>query len=98
MPFHPLPYFEIQKYYQIQPKFYSVYSRNKLSKIRNGTYITNLDEYESIGTHCAVLYFNAENVTDFDSFGVENIPKEIRKFNENEIIKRISIECNHTTQ
>ena len=98
MPFHPLPYFEIQKYYQIQPKFYSVYSRNKLSKIRNGTYITNLDEYESIGTHCAVLYFNAENVTDFDSFGLENIPKEIRKSTENEIIKRISIECNHTTQ
>ena len=98
MPFHPLPYFEIQKYYQIQPKFYSVYSRNKLSKIRNGTYITNLDEYESIGTHCVVLYFNAENVRDFDSFGLENIPKEIRKSTENEIIKRISIECNHTTQ
>ena len=54
--------------------------------------------YESIGTHCVVLYFNAANVTEFDSFGVENIPKEIRKFNENEIIKRISIECNHTTQ
>ena len=40
----------------------------------------NLDEYESIGTHWIALYMNAENVTYFDSFGVEYIPKEIRKF------------------
>ena len=26
------------------------------------------------------LYANAENVTHFDSFGVEHIPKEIKKF------------------
>ena len=33
-----------------------------------------------MGTHWITLYVNAENVTYFDSFGVENIPKEIRKF------------------
>ena len=51
-----------------------------LSKIKDGAYIINLDEYESIGTHWVALYVNAENVTYFDSFGVEHIPKEIRKF------------------
>ena len=32
------------------------------------------------------LYGNVENVTYFDSFGVLDIPKEIRKFIENENI------------
>ena len=45
---HILTYFEIQGYYQNEPKFNSVFSRN------NSTY--------------------------FDTFGVEDIPKEIKKF------------------
>ena len=40
----------------------------------------NLDEYESIRTDWIALYVNAEDVTYFYSFGVEHIPKEIRKF------------------
>ena len=43
--------FEIQKYYQNEPKFNGVYSRNNLRKIKDGVYKINLDEYESIGTH-----------------------------------------------
>ena len=50
-----LPYsltnFRIQKYYENEPKFNGVYSRNNLSKIKDGAYIINLDEYKSIGTH-----------------------------------------------
>ena len=34
MPLHPLTNFEIQKYYQNEPKFNGVYSRNNLSKIK----------------------------------------------------------------
>ena len=41
--------------------------------------IINLDEYESIGTHWIAVYGNAENLTYFDSFGVEYISKEIIK-------------------
>ena len=33
MPPHPLTSFEIQKYYQNEPKFNGVYSRNNLPKI-----------------------------------------------------------------
>ena len=73
---HPLTNFEIQKY-QNEPKFNGVYSRNNLCKIKDGAYIINLDEYESIRTHWIALYVNAENVTYFDSFGVEHIPEEI---------------------
>ena len=60
MPHHPLTNFEIQKYDQNEPKFNGFYSRNKLSKIRNGAYIRILDEYESIGTHWIALYVNAK--------------------------------------
>ena len=44
------------------------------------TYVINLDEYKSMLTHRIALYVNDENVTYLDSFGVEHIPKEIRKF------------------
>ena len=51
MPSHPLTNFEIQKYYKNEPKFNGVYAKNNLSKIKDGAYIINLDQYESIGTH-----------------------------------------------
>ena len=42
--------------------------------------VINLDEFKSIGTHWIVLYVNGNNIIYFDSFGVEHIPKEIKKF------------------
>ena len=51
MPSHPLTSFEIQKYYQNEPKFNGVYSKNNLPKIKDGTYVKNLDEFKSIETH-----------------------------------------------
>ena len=77
MPSHTLTNFEIQKYYQNEPKFNGIYSRNNLPKIKDGAYVINLDKYESIGTHWIALYVNANNILYFDSFGVEHIPKEI---------------------
>ena len=43
MPLHPLTNFEIQNYYQNEPKFNGDYSRNNLSKIKDGGYIINLE-------------------------------------------------------
>ena len=76
---HPLTNFEMQKCYQNEPKFNGVYSRNNLPIIKDGAYVINLDEYQSIGTHWIALYLNANNIVYFDSFGVEHIPKEIKK-------------------
>ena len=80
MPHHPITNFEIQKYYENEPKLNGVYSIKNLPKIKDGVYIINFDEYESIGTNWIALYVNAKNITYFDSFGVEHIPKEVRKF------------------
>ena len=46
---------------------------------KDKTFVTNLDEYEPIGTQWIALYINNNNVTYFDNFGVEHIPKEILK-------------------
>ena len=78
MPTHPLTNFEIQKYYQNETKFNGVYSRNKLPKIKNGAYVINLDEYESIGTHWIALYVNEDNIAYFDSFGVDSVDSSTR--------------------
>ena len=51
MPSHPLTNFEVQKYYQNEPKFDGVYSRINLPKITNGTCAINLDAFKSKGTH-----------------------------------------------
>ena len=55
LPTHPFTNFEIQKYYQNDPKFSGVYSRNNLPKINYGAYIMNLDDFNSIGTHLMAL-------------------------------------------
>ena len=48
---HPLTNFEIQKYYQNEPKFNGAYLRNNLPKIKDEAYVVNLDEFKSIGTN-----------------------------------------------
>ena len=72
---HPLTNFKIKKYYQNEPRFNGVYSRDNLPKIEDGTYVINLDEYSDTGTHWVALWVNNNDVTYLDSFGVEHIPK-----------------------
>ena len=86
IPPHPLTNFEIQKYYQNEPRFNVFFPRDNLQKIKDGAYIINLDEYSDIGTHWVALHVNNNNVTYFDSFGVEHIPKEIKEFVKNKNI------------
>ena len=59
-----------KKYYQNEPRFNGVYSRDNLIEIKDGAYIRNLDECSDIGTHWAALYVNNDDVTYFDFFGV----------------------------
>ena len=52
IPPHPLQNFEIQMYYQHEPRFNGFCSRDNLpDKIKDGAYVINLDEYSDIGTH-----------------------------------------------
>ena len=58
---HLLTNFEIQKYYQNEPKFNGVCLRNNFLKIKDGAYVINLDESKSIGTHWIALHVNGNN-------------------------------------
>ena len=75
---HPLTNFEIQKYYQNEPRFNGAFSRNNLpKKIKHGAYVINLDEYAYEGIHWIALFCSRNEIVYFDSFGVEHVPKEI---------------------
>ena len=84
---------EMQKYYHNEPWFNGVYSRDNLpktkfnEKIKDGVYVIDLEEYSNIGTHWIALYVLNNNVTYLDSFGVEHIPKEVKKCIGNKNIK-----------
>ena len=45
--------------------------------MKGWAYVMNLDELKSIGNHWIALHVNDNYVIYFDSFGFENIPKEI---------------------
>ena len=49
-------------------------------------YVINFDEYADIGTYWTALCALTNNVTYFDSFGVEHIPKEIKIFIDKSIV------------
>ena len=86
MPTHPLT--KVQRYYQNEPGFNGVYSRDNFpNKIEDGAYVINLDEYSDIATHCIAFHSQNNNVTYFDSFESEHIPKEIKEFIDNKNIK-----------
>ena len=60
---HPFTKFEIQKYYQNEPTFNDVCSRNNLPEIKDVIkYVINVDEFKSIGTQWKASYVNYNNI------------------------------------
>ena len=52
----PLKNLELEKYYQNEPRFNGLYSRNNLpKKVKYGTYVINFDEYTDVGKHWIAL-------------------------------------------
>ena len=57
LPHLSLTNFEILRYYQNEPRFNGVYSRDNLpNQIKYEAYVTNLDEYGDVGTNWIALY------------------------------------------
>ena len=81
----PLTNFELKEYYENEPRFNGVYSRDNLPKtIKNGEYVINIDEYA--GTHWIALYLKNNEVIYFYNFGVEHIPKEIKRLKSKDLL------------
>ena len=80
MPPHPLTNFEIKRCCQNEPRFNGVFLRNNLPKnIKDGKDVIKLDEYANTGTHWIALFCNKNEIVYFGSFGVENVPEEIKE-------------------
>ena len=97
IPPHLLTNFEIQKYYQNEARFNSVYSRNNLpKKIKDESYVINIDKYADVCTHWSALFFNRSEIVYFDSFGVEHVPGYIKEFvsNKNIIANIFKVQAN----
>ena len=96
---HPSTNFEIQKYYENEPRFNGVFSRDNLpNKIKDGAYVINLDEHKDTGTHWIALFCNRNEIVYFDSFGVEHVPEEIKEFvgNKNIIANIFRVQANNS--
>ena len=88
---YPLTNFEIQKSYPNKPKFNGLYSRNNLPKLKDGTYVINLEKYKSIGTYQIALNVDGDIVTYYDSFEAEQIGKKFNILSATKILKQIFI-------
>ena len=96
---HPLANFKIQKYYENEPRFNGVYSRNNLpEKKKDGAFVINLDEYADVGTHWIALLCSISEIVYFDSFGVKHVPEEIKEFigNKNIIANIFQVQANNS--
>ena len=81
MPPHLLTNFELEMYYENEPRFSGVFSRNCLPKtIKDGLYVINLNEYADVGTHWIALFCNRNEIVYFNSFRIEHVPEEIKEF------------------
>ena len=65
---------------------------------KNGAYVISLNEYADVGTHWIALYAKNNEVIHFDSFGVEHVPKEIKRFIGQKSVKTNIFTIQHTTQ
>ena len=54
--------------------------QENLHKINDRTYVINLDEFKSIGTHWKALHVNRNYIIFPHIFGVVHIPIEIKRF------------------
>ena len=74
-----------------QPKFNGVFLRSNLPKENDGVYSINIHGFKSLAVQWKALYINGNNIINFDSYGVEHIPKENKRFIGNKNITNIYI-------
>ena len=76
-PLNPLNNIEITNYFNDEPIFNGVFSRNNLPRIKDGGYVINLDDKNSNAAHWVSLFIDRNTTVYFDSFGNEYIPQEV---------------------
>ena len=81
---------EITHYFDYEPRFNGVFSRNNLPRMKDGKYVINLDDKNSKGTNWVSLFIDRNTALYFDSFGIKYIPQEVlNKIKDKSIIHNI---------
>ena len=60
-------------YFKYEPRFNGVFTRDNLTRMKNGVYLINLDDKNSKETHWVSLFNHRVTAVCFDSFGIEYI-------------------------
>ena len=72
--------------------------KNLPKKLEDGAYVINLVEYADVSTHWITLFCKRSKIVYFDSFGVEHVPEEIKKFigHKNIILNIFRVQSNNS--
>ena len=90
VPLHPLHNIKITNYFNYKPRFNGVFSRNNIPRIKDGTYVINLDDKKNKGTHWVLTFIDRKKAVYFDSLGIEYIPQKVlNKIKDKSIIHNI---------
>ena len=99
MPPHPLTNFDIQKYYENEPRFNGVYSRYNLPRRNKGWGIRNKPWWICRCGHTLDCFIcNRSEIVYFDNFDFEHVPEEIKEFawNKNIIAHIFWVQANNS--
>ena len=90
MPLPILSNIKTAKYFNYDPRFNGVFSRDNLPRMKDGAYIINLNDKQS-GVRRWVSFFIDRNIAVyFDSFGIDYIPQKVlRKIKDKSITHNI---------
>ena len=90
---------EIQKYGQNEPRFNDVYLRdNSLDKIKDGTYVIDLDQYANIGSDWIALYTKDNNFFFLANLESNTFQKKSRSLSMDLQLSQIFLEYKYMIQ
>ena len=73
---HPLSNIKITNYFNDEPRFNGVFSRNNLPRIKDGAHVTNLDDEKSKVTQWFSLFSDINTAVFVDFFEAEYTPQK----------------------
>ena len=77
VPLHPLNIMQITNYFNYEPRFNGLFSRNYLPSIKNGAYVKNIYNKNSKGIHWVSFFIDNNTAVYFNSFWIEYIFQEV---------------------